>query len=92
MMPRIVWESTGGLDERFFPGFYEDDDYCKRVLNHGWKIGCAEDVFVYHELSASFNAEGQARRQELLDKNRKLFEEKWGPWTPHRYRRESLHP
>lgn len=92
MMPRIVWESTGGLDERFFPGFYEDDDYCKRVLNHGWKIGCAEDVFVYHELSASFNAEGQARRHELLEKNRKLFEEKWGPWTPHRYRRESLHP
>lgn len=90
MMPRSVWERTGALDERFFPGFFEDDDYCMRVRANGWRIGCAEDVFVYHELSATFNAEGMARRQSLFDRNRKLFEEKWGPWRPHTYRRESL--
>lgn len=90
MIPRHVWERTGSLDERFFPGFFEDDDYCLRVRQNGWHIGCAEDVFVFHELSATFNAESQARRQSIFEHNRKLFEEKWGPWKPHVYRLESL--
>jgi GT2 family glycosyltransferase len=90
MMPRAVWERTGALDERFFPGFFEDDDYCLRVRQNGWRIGCAEDVFVYHELSATFNAESQARRQAIFERSRALFEQKWGPWKPHVYRPESL--
>lgn len=90
MIPRHVWSRTGTLDERFFPGFFEDDDYCIRVRQNGWRIGCAEDVFVFHELSATFNAETQARRQSMFERNKKLFEEKWGPWKPHAYRPESL--
>lgn len=90
MIPRRVWESIGALDERFFPGFFEDDDYCLRVRAAGWRIACAEDVFVYHELSASFDREGAARRQEIFERNKRLFEDKWGPWKPHEYRSESL--
>ena len=92
MMPRGVYEAVGELDEAYFPGYYEDDDYCYRVRAAGYEIGCAEDVFVYHELSASFNVDGAAKRQALLDRNRKLFESKWGPWKPHQYRPESLPP
>lgn len=90
MLPRGVWERIGELDERFFPGFFEDDDYCLRVRGAGWRIACAEDVFVYHELSASFSREGASRRQEIFERNKRLFEEKWGPWKPHEYRPESL--
>ena len=92
MMPRRVFETVGLLDEAFFPGYYEDDDYCYRVREAGFQIACAEDVFVYHELSASFNVDGAAKRQALLDRNRTLFESKWGPWKPHQYRPESLPP
>ncbi|MFZ9882275.1 MAG: hypothetical protein ACO3QC_12845, partial [Phycisphaerales bacterium] len=66
MMPRPVYEAVGDLDEAYFPGYYEDDDYCYRVRAAGYEIGCAEDVFVYHELSASFNLDGAAKRQALL--------------------------
>ena len=66
MMPRRVYEAVGPMDEQFVPGFFEDDDYCLRVRDKGWTIGCAEDVFVYHELSASFDAEGAAFREDLL--------------------------
>ena len=90
MMPRRVYEAVGPLDEQFFPGFFEDDDYCLRVREKGWTIGCAEDVFVYHELSASFDAEGAARRAAIFERNKALFEKKWGPWKPHIYREESL--
>jgi len=90
MFPRRVYEAVGPLDEQFVPGFFEDDDYCLRVRDKGWAIGCAEDVFVYHELSASFDAEGAARRQAIFARNKALFEKKWGTWTPHVYREESL--
>lgn len=90
MMPRSVWERVGVMDERFFPGYFEDDDYCLRVRELGLEVGCAEDVFVYHELSATFDQEGQARRQAIFERNKKLFEEKWGSWKPHTYRPESL--
>ena len=90
MMPRTVWQRVGVMDERFFPGYFEDDDYCLRVRELSLEIGCAEDVFVYHELSATFDQEGQARRQAIFNRNKKLFEEKWGTWKPHTYRPESL--
>lgn len=89
MIPRAVWDRIGPMDERFFPGFFEDDDYCMRLHAAGLRVGCAEDVFVHHELSASFNAESHARRRAIFERNRELYEKKWGPWTPHQYRPES---
>ena len=85
-MPRSVYETVGGLDERFGLGFFEDDDYCNRVRQAGFKTAVAEDVFVHHHLSASFDQMDQQRRQALFERNKALYEEKWGPWTPHRYR------
>ena len=85
-MPRLVFETVGGLDERFGLGFFEDDDYCQRVAEAGYRITIAEDVFVHHHLSASFDALNPERRQALFDRNKALYEEKWGAWTPHRYR------
>ncbi|OGS99137.1 MAG: hypothetical protein A3F73_03700 [Gallionellales bacterium RIFCSPLOWO2_12_FULL_59_22] len=85
MMPRQVYEKVGPVDESYGQGFFEDDDYCRRVEQAGWRIACAEDVFVHHHLSASFGKLGKGR-QELMERNRKVYEAKWGPWIPHKYR------
>ncbi len=85
-MPRSLFEAVGGLDERFGLGFFEDDDYCRRVAAAGYRIAVAEDVFVHHHLSASFDEIDDEKRQALFDRNKALYEEKWGAWTPHRYR------
>lgn len=78
----------GLLDERFGLGFFEDDDYCKRARGAGFKIAIAEDCFVHHELSASWNANKQKQRDQYLERNKKIFEEKWGePWKKHSYRK-----
>jgi GT2 family glycosyltransferase len=50
MMSRIVYERIGVLDEEFGLGFFEDDDYCRRVEEENFKIMCAKDVFIHHHL------------------------------------------
>lgn len=85
-MPRQVYEKVGSLDEAFGRGFFEDDDYCRRVEAAGLLSACADDVFVHHHLSASFNKLRSAERQQLFEQNKALYEAKWGPWTPHGYR------
>ncbi len=88
--PRKVYEEIGPLDEAFGLGFFEDDDYCRRVRATGRRVVCAEDVFIHHELSASFGRISNGERKRLFEKNRVYFESKWGAWTPHRYREIGL--
>jgi GT2 family glycosyltransferase/glycosyltransferase involved in cell wall biosynthesis len=85
MMPRAIYEQVGPLDEIFGRGFFEDDDYCRRVDQIGRRIVCAADVFVHHHLSASFNKLRSKDRQALFEQNKAIYEAKWGKWTPHTY-------
>jgi N-acetylglucosaminyl-diphospho-decaprenol L-rhamnosyltransferase len=35
MVRRSVWQELGGLDEAFFPIWFEDVDFCRRILDRG---------------------------------------------------------
>jgi len=35
---RVAWESIGGFDESFYPVWFEDVDFCRRLIDRGWKI------------------------------------------------------
>ncbi|MCE4055593.1 glycosyltransferase [Pseudomonas sp. Au-Pse12] len=90
MMPRSTYERVGPLDEAFGLGFFEDDDYCRRVEQAGLSCAFAEDVFIHHHLSASFNQMPDGQRQQLFNRNKALYEAKWGrPWIPHTAREPS---
>ena len=86
MISRQAYELVGGLDEQFGVGFFEDDDYCRRLEQNGLQRRCVEDAFVHHQLSASFNKLKAEVKQKLFEQNKALYEAKWGPWTPHGYR------
>lgn len=86
MMPRAVFEKVGLLDEDFGRGFFEDDDYCRRVEQEGYRIACADDVFIHHHLSASFDKMKQSERKKLFEENKLTYEKKWGAWVPHTLR------
>lgn len=86
MMPRAVYEKVGPMDENFGRGFFEDDDYSRRIEQQGLHLACADDVLVHHRLSASFDKVDNSERQALFERNKAYYESKWGPWTPHRYR------
>ena len=85
-MPRSTYERVGHLDEAFGVGFFEDDDYCRRIEAAGMHCICAEDVFVHHHLSASFDKMKSDAKRELFERNKQTYESKWGTWTPHVYR------
>lgn len=45
---RAAWEQVSGFDEDFFPVWFEDVDFCRRLRDHGWKIVyCPEAVFLH---------------------------------------------
>lgn len=90
MMPRATYERVGTLDEAFGRGFFEDDDYCRRIEQLGLRVALAMDVFIHHHLSASFNKLKQKDRQKLFEENKKIYEVKWGRWVPHEYRNLEL--
>lgn len=84
---REVIEKVGLLDEAFGIGMFEDDDYCERVKAAGYKLVCADDVFIHHHLGASFDKEPLEWKQNLFKKNKAVYESKHGKWTPHKYRK-----
>jgi GT2 family glycosyltransferase len=85
-MRRDLIEELGVLDTAFGVGFFEDDDYCQRVLKAGYRLVCVDGVFMHHHLSASFNEIEGSARGELFRRNRAIYEARWGKWIPHTYR------
>jgi GT2 family glycosyltransferase len=86
LVPRTVWDRVGPLDERFKFGMFEDDDFSHRIRKAGLRVVAAEDCFVHHFGGGSFSKLTPARYQEVFEANKRLFEEKWGRWAPHKYR------
>jgi GT2 family glycosyltransferase/glycosyltransferase involved in cell wall biosynthesis len=84
-LTREVLDEIGMISEEYGRGYFEDDDYCRRVQNAGFNIGIARDVFVYHHMGVSFNLLEYSEKTELFTANKKIYESKWGKWKPHTY-------
>ncbi len=87
-MRRSLLDKVGMLDERYKIGMFEDDDFSRSVKTRGFRVICAEDVFIHHVGRGSFRKLDPEAYQRIFEANRKRYEEKWGePWVPHRYRK-----
>lgn len=78
LLKRELMDQIGLFDPRFAPGHYEDDDYCYRARQAGYRLMLAGDAFIYHEGSVSFAKESEERLKQLLETNRQKFIDKWG--------------
>lgn len=84
---KAVLDQVGLLDERFGVGMFEDDDYSMRVRRAGYRVLCAEDIFIHHWGGASFKKLDQEEYYRIFNDNLAKFEEKWRiKWKPHQYR------
>jgi GT2 family glycosyltransferase len=81
---RAVYETVGGLDEIYSPGYYEDFDYSLMARKAGFDLLVAEDAFIYHEGGASFGRISKEKKA-LLARNKQRFLDKHGRDTtlPH---------
>ena len=69
-----AWEAVGGLDERYFPAYFEDADLCLTLRRHHYRV-------VYEPRARLAHLEGQSTsrryRNFLLRHNRNLFVARW---------------
>lgn len=76
LIRRAMIDQIGLLDERFIGYGWDDDDYCRRATNAGFKLACTADASVKHghgkeKWSSSFS------RIQHSD-NKALYDMKWG--------------
>ncbi len=58
LIKRPALDAVGGLDERFGPGFFVDDDLAMRVRRAGFSLAVAYDLFVHHFGGRTFAGSG----------------------------------
>lgn len=78
LLTKEACQKIGLLDETFFPGGFEDDDYCLRAREFGYDIFLARDVFIHHWGSASFGKLQYEYFSARAEQNKRYLEEKHG--------------
>ena len=63
LMKRVVYDMIGGLDERFGIGFFDDDDLAERARRAGFLLAVANDLFVHHFGSRTFQRQRNRCRE-----------------------------
>ncbi len=76
LVKRELIDKIGFLDEAFGVGGYDDTDYSIRAHKAGYRCVAIRDSYVFHRIHASFDKAGN--REEVVDRNRKIYYEKWG--------------
>ena len=81
LIRREAFEAVGGFDERFVGGGYEDQDFCLRLVQQGWKLGVDHRVHIHHfhrAFRTAHTAEMEANRVRFFEKHPALKEEVHG--------------
>jgi GT2 family glycosyltransferase len=66
---RQAWDELNGFDEEFFPVWFEDVDFCRRLRDKGWKIVYRPDAVFSHFGGHSVNRLAFRDRQFYWYKN-----------------------
>ncbi len=78
---KSLWDEIGPFDESLWPCSGEEIDFCLRTRAKGYLVGIAQDVYVHHEGSKTFQDMEQAgviKYDESLKRNDTHLIEKWG--------------
>lgn len=74
LVRRTAWDAVGGLDEHYFPAYYEDVDFCMALRRSGLRVVYEPRARLHHLESQSTS---DRYRQFLLIRNRDRFVSKW---------------
>ena len=76
LIKRKAWDLSGGFDESFSPGYFEDDDLSMKIQKLGFKLLLCKNSYIYHAGSQSFAKD--PRVEDYLTSHYRLFIEKYG--------------
>jgi GT2 family glycosyltransferase len=76
LIRRDAYDEIGGFDERFYPAWYEDVDFCNRLKSAGWEIYFAADAEFLHEGGYGAEALGLERFAEAYYRNQLRYAHK----------------
>lgn len=71
LVPRLAWEKVGEFDEQFFPGNFEDNDWCDRAIEAGYALAIVPGAFVHHHGSATYMANKLDLNKAMADSHAK---------------------
>jgi len=81
LIKKSVIEEIGLFDERFSYGCYEDNDYCKRVINNGGKILVNKNLKFKHyggeTMTKIIGDKNSEEWKKVIIKNKEEFDKKW---------------
>ncbi|HEX3432103.1 MAG TPA: glycosyltransferase [Rhizomicrobium sp.] len=78
LIRREVLHRVGSFDESFGRGYGEENDFCAKAADLGFRNVAAGGIFVYHRESVSF----AAAKTELLAKNLSLIASRYPEYIP----------
>ncbi|MGH6886707.1 MAG: asparagine synthase-related protein, partial [Geminicoccales bacterium] len=79
LLPREVFEQTGGFDERLFM-YGEDVEWCQRIGDRGWRVRFFPQArIVHHDHASSELRWGDERVALCLQRQRDIYAERRGP-------------
>ena len=77
MISKKCIDEVGYLDEIYGMGYGDETDYQFKSMEKGFTAKVALDTYVFHKAEVSFNTTNK-KRSERLEKNRKIFFDRWG--------------
>ncbi len=88
LLRKAAWTELGGFDESFFPAWFEDVDFCRRLRHAGWEAVLHPDCPLRHEGGVSLRRLGRREfyrafygnlLRYLRKHHRAAFPWLWGP-------------
>src|SRR6476659_293631 len=77
MVPKALFESVGGFDSRYAPGYYEDTDLAFKLRRAGYKVLYQPLSEVIHHEGATGGTDLRAGAKKYQDINCSTFAETW---------------
>lgn len=77
MINKVCWDVVGPFDEKFYPAYFEDNDYHRRILMNNMTARIVPQAPYYHFGSQTQKSAGVVD-SSAFDANKQYYQSKWG--------------